>query len=107
MRGEKEKKPSKEARKEDPPPKCGQGEGRSPSPGPPPPDQPQTNSESVKCEKNQFAINRLVMMMMDLDPGHLCQKNIDDLKKVYEHLVEILRHQTIPPSTGTESKPPN
>ena len=45
--------------------------------------------KSVKTHKNQFAMNRLLLMLMDVKPESLCQDTIDDLKKMYSLLVNI------------------
>ena len=46
----------------------------------------------VKTMKNQFAINRLVMMFMDVKPDDIDPDSVEDLKKVYALLVHIHSH---------------
>ena len=54
--------------------------------------------KSSKAQKNQFALNRLALMLLDVDPAELAQDMIDDLIKVHRMLDDILKRQ------GGESK---
>lgn len=49
-------------------------------------------NKAVKTKKNQFAMNRLLLMLMDVKPEALCAETINDLKKVYALLVNIHRN---------------
>lgn len=57
---------------------------------------PKEAARALKEKKNQFAINRLVFMLLDIDPGSLTQKMIDDIKRMYELLVDIHSRQSGP-----------
>ena len=57
---------------------------------------PKEAAKALRAQKNQFAINRLIFMLLDLDPANLTQKMIDDLKQMHELLVKILSHQSGP-----------
>ena len=50
--------------------------------------------KSSKAMKNQFALNRLVLMLMDVDPAALAQDMIDDLVKVHRLLDSVLKRQS-------------
>ena len=67
-----------------------------------PPLSPEDVIKAVKAEKNQFAINRLIMILMDFDPANLSQDTINDLKQVYIRLVNILNRQTVPDQHSTK-----
>ena len=47
------------------------------------------SKKTVKTLKNHFAMNRLLLMLMDVKPEALTAETIDDLKKVYALLVSI------------------
>ena len=49
---------------------------------------------SPKAQKNQFALNRLVLMLMDIDPADMAPKMIDGLTKVHQILDGILKRQS-------------
>ncbi|KAH9408167.1 hypothetical protein TYRP_011831 [Tyrophagus putrescentiae] len=53
-------------------------------------------AKALKSAKNQFAINRLLFMLLDLDPAALGSKMIDELKAIYDLLVAILSKQSGP-----------
>lgn len=53
-------------------------------------------AKALKSAKNQFAINRLLFMLLDLDPAALGSKMIEELKAIYDLLVAILSKQSGP-----------
>ena len=57
---------------------------------------PKAAAKALKSAKNQFAINRLLFMLLDLDPAALGSKMIDELKAIYDLLVAILSKQSGP-----------
>lgn len=52
------------------------------------------NVKSPKTQKNQFALNRLVLMLLDLDPAEMAPKTIDKLTKAYALLDVVLKRQS-------------
>lgn len=61
-------------------------------------------SKALKSAKNQFAINRLIFMMLDVDPASLGPKMIEEMKAIYNLLVAILSKQSGPKKKEEEKK---
>ena len=61
---------------------------------------PKEAAKALKSRKNQFAINRLIFMLLDIDPAGLTQKMIDDMKMIHELLVDIHSRQSGPKEDG-------
>ena len=57
---------------------------------------------AAKSAKNQFAINRLVLMLMDIDPENLSSETICDLESIYELLCNIHEHQRKMPNKSNK-----
>ena len=55
----------------------------------------QQEVKSSKAQKNQFALNRLVLMLMDVDPTEMSPDMIDGLVKAHSLLAGILVRQSV------------
>ena len=65
---------------------------------------PKEAAKALKTKKNEFAINRLIFMLLDIDPDGLSQKMIDDLKSCYELLANIHSRQSGPKENSKSEK---
>ena len=95
--GEKKEEAPKEGAKEAASPKAASEVGGE---GPPPggAESDEWRIKNVKAKKNQFAINRLLLMFMDVKPDELTADTVEDLKKIYALLVHIHSiYMTLPP----------
>ena len=54
---------------------------------------PEDAKKRVKTAKNLFTLNRLLLMLMDVQPDSLSLETIGDLKKVYALLINIHAEQ--------------